>query len=224
MKKQPYWHFCHTDKDGIPRLGFDDNREVKVGETLTVQGKPVLCEHGLHASIDLWDALAYAHGFGWNLCRVELSGEVVHGDEKSVASARKVIAMLDPATTDKLLRDYACWCALQVIHMWDAPSIVRQYLETGNESLRGAAWEAASAERKKFWGESALSSWEAASAASRAASNAVPSSAAWAAVRNAARAVASAVASAAGRDAAKTEYAEELERRAIAAMGQEITS
>jgi hypothetical protein len=38
-----------------------------------------------------------------------------------------------------MLREFARWCALQVIHLWDAPDVVRQYLETGDESLRAAA-------------------------------------------------------------------------------------
>ena len=235
MKKQPYWHFCHGDKDGIARLGYGDNRQVKVGETLTVAGEPGLCEHGLHASIDLWDALVYApehaHGFGWSLCRVELSGEVVHGDEKSVASARKVIAMLNTGATDKLLRDYARWCALQVIHLWDAPSIVRQYLETGDASIRDAAWTAADAaaraaaraERISFRGAVVITKayWEAASAAARAAANAVATDAAMGAASAATDVAARGADWIVATEAAWAEYAEELERRAIAAMGQE---
>lgn len=40
-------------------------------------------------------------------------------------------------------RAWARWCALQVIGLWNAPEIVRQYLETGDESIRAAAWDAA---------------------------------------------------------------------------------
>ena len=44
---------------------------------------------------------------------------------------------------------------MSVIHLWDAPDVVRQYLETGDESLRDAAqaaaqvavWDAAQAAR-----------------------------------------------------------------------------
>ncbi len=35
---QHYWHIVETDSNGVPRLGHGDNREVKVGETLTVSG------------------------------------------------------------------------------------------------------------------------------------------------------------------------------------------
>jgi hypothetical protein len=32
-----------------------------------------------------------------------------------------------------------------VIDKWNAPAVVREYLETGNEDLRAAAWSAESA-------------------------------------------------------------------------------
>ena len=42
-------------------------------------------------------------------------------------------------------REFARWCALQVIDKWDAPDIVREYLKTGNEKLRLDARAAANA-------------------------------------------------------------------------------
>ena len=43
---------------------------------------------------------------------------------------------IDPA----VLRAFARRCALDVLHLWpDAPAIVREYLETGDESIRSAA-------------------------------------------------------------------------------------
>jgi len=53
------------------------------------------------------------------------------------------------------------WCALQVVHLWDCPDVVKRYLETGDEGLRGAArttalaaaWGAAQdAARAAAWG------------------------------------------------------------------------
>ena len=35
------------------------------------------------------------------------------------------------------------WCALHRIDDWDCPDIVREWLETGNEDIRSAAWSAA---------------------------------------------------------------------------------
>jgi len=40
-------------------------------------------------------------------------------------------------------RYFARWCALQVIHLWNCPDVVKQYLETGDEGLRDAARSAA---------------------------------------------------------------------------------
>ena len=53
------------------------------------------------------------------------------------------------------------WCALQVVHLWDCPDVVKRYLETGDEGLRdaarttalAAAWGAAQdAARAAAWG------------------------------------------------------------------------
>jgi hypothetical protein len=122
-----YHFFGDTLRDGSP--------VPPDGEWLRVDPDRIeLCSHGLHASLDPFDALQYAPGP--NLAIVELSGRVVQGDDKLVASERRIIARID--ATD-LLRTFARQCALDVIDMWDAPAVVRQYLETGDESLRKAA-------------------------------------------------------------------------------------
>ena len=83
---------------------------------------------------------------------VEIDGELVtHGDppDKVVGRRRKILASID--ATD-LLREFARWCALQVIHLWECPDVVRRYLETGDESIRAAAWDAAwAAARAAAW-------------------------------------------------------------------------
>ena len=40
---------------------------------------------------------------------------------------------------EKEIRRFACDCALDVIHLWDAPPIIKKYLKTGDEKLRAAA-------------------------------------------------------------------------------------
>ncbi len=49
---------------------------------------------------------------------------------------------------EEVLRLFARQCALEVVSLWDAPDVVRRYLETGEESLRNAArcaaWSVAS--------------------------------------------------------------------------------
>jgi hypothetical protein len=211
-----FWHFVQVDGEGTPRLGYGDNREVKVGETLRVEGTPTLCHHGLHASFKLWDALGYAQGEKLSLCRVTLGGEADHDSDKSVANERTVVAMLDADATDKLLRDFSRWCALQVIHLWDAPDVVRQYLETGDESLRSAARSAAESAARSAAESAARSAarsaaWSAAESAAWSAAESAAESAAWSAAESAAESAA--------RSAEIEECAAELERRAIVAMG-----
>ena len=130
-----YYFFSESNK----RLGYGDNRIIKLGRTHKVKGQPVLCKHGLHASKKPLDALKYAKSpIIW---KVELSGIVVHGDDKSVATERTYIKGGIDIT--EVLRKFARMCALDVIHLWDAPQVVIDYLKTGDESLRDSAWDSA---------------------------------------------------------------------------------
>ena len=108
------------------------------GEWLVHDGPVEMCESGLHASRDPFDALAYAPGA--TLCLVECDDIVAEHCDKLVCRRRRIVKRID--ATD-LLRTFARRCALDVIHLWDAPAVVREYLETGDESKRDAAWDAA---------------------------------------------------------------------------------
>ena len=100
------WHFTDTNK----LLRYHDNREVVAGETLSIEGELVLCEHGLHACKNILDACNYAPGpyIWW----VELSGKVVHGDDKSVATKRKAVWGYDATN---VLREFARIVALEAV-------------------------------------------------------------------------------------------------------------
>ncbi len=52
--------------------------------------------------------------------------------------------LLQPAVIDcgDLFRIFARQCALDVLHLWDVPDTVREYLETGDELLRSFAHDA----------------------------------------------------------------------------------
>jgi hypothetical protein len=176
------WHFTNgkTLRDGRPI--------PPVGEWLVHDGPLVPCESGLHASERLLDALAFAPG--GTLHRVTLRGNLTpHGNpaDKLVARERRIDWALDEITTQRVLREFARWCALQVLHLWDAPGVVVQYLETGDESLRDAAWHAA-------WYAAGDAAWAAAGATADAADAAGDAAwdvawyAAWYAARAAARA------------------------------------
>lgn len=117
-------------------LPHNDGRRVRRNSVLTVQGDLELCRNGLHMSRRVLDALEYATTN--QLWRVQSVGDVVEGDDKLCTSKRLHIAKID---AEPVLRKFARMCALDVIHLWDAPDVVTRFLKTGDESLRDAAWE-----------------------------------------------------------------------------------
>lgn len=112
MSKVLGWHFAAEDR----RLGYGDGRLIVKGRTLRYTGKePIaMCKRGLHASERIIDALRYAPSSV--ICRVELSGDVIKGDDKMVAVERKCLWWLD--ATD-ILWEMACWSAEQVLPIWE---------------------------------------------------------------------------------------------------------
>ena len=131
-----YYHFTANK--------LRDGRAIPpIGEWLEFDGTPVPCESGLHASPDAFDALQYAPGN--ILHQVELGGKIVeHGSpvDKYAAQKRKIIATIN---AESIMLPFARRVALDVIHLWDAPTVIKEYLETGDESKRAAAWDAAAA-------------------------------------------------------------------------------
>ncbi len=165
-------------------LPHGDNRRVKIGRTHKVKGEIIPCENGLHASVRPGDALSYAPGnIIW---RVDIGGDVAEGLDKLCGSERTYLA--GGVDASEVLQKFARLCALDVIHLWDAPEIVVRYLKTGNESIRGAAYNAA------YNAAYSAASNAASRAASRAASSAAHSAAHGAASMAASRAASRAVA------------------------------
>ena len=149
MKQVKGWWFGTTDR----KLLNSDGRKIVIGKTHKVKGEIVPCEHGLHLSKKIIDALQYAPGPV--IYKVVGSGVIVpHGNpvDKYVCSERTYIAGgIDLTDT---LRLFARKCALDVIHLWDAPEIVVRYLKTGDESIRDVARDAAkAAARDAAWAE-----------------------------------------------------------------------
>ncbi|MGH9426652.1 MAG: DUF7666 domain-containing protein [Terriglobia bacterium] len=132
------WHFVGSIlRDGRP-IPPD-------GEWLEHTGPLILCESGLHASLDPFDALQYAHGN--TLCLVELDGDILKASDKVCASRRRIIARID---LTEFLKTFARQQALSVLHLWDAPPIVEEFLRTGNPAIAATAaaataWAAAKA-------------------------------------------------------------------------------
>ena len=126
------WHFVRADyklRDGKPSI---------LGAVETFAGPMVLCQSGLHWSEQALDALQYATSP--IIRRVRVWGDVQTRKDKGISRNREVLWHGD---VDSVLRAFARKQALSVIHLWDAPSCVRGYLETGDETLRDAAFGAA---------------------------------------------------------------------------------
>jgi hypothetical protein len=135
------WHFVRGDRT------LRDGRPLVVGEWLEHTGPLVLRKSGLHACVRAMDALMYAPGPV--ACRVECDGETLRDADKLVCRRRRAIWAVDATDT---LRVFARRCALDVIHLWDAPEVVRRYLY-GDESARASAEDAAS---RKVIGDAAM--------------------------------------------------------------------
>ncbi len=170
-----YWHFLPDD--GCLRFGTKEKVKVKHTLMLPPDTKLIPCVIGFHASKRALDALHYARGS--IICRVTLHGEKIpHGDpiDKYCAHGRTVLQM---ANAEEVLRIFARKCALSVIHLWEAPQVVIDYLNTGDEKLRAAACAAA-------WAAACAAARDAAGDAAGAAARAAARDAARAATRNAA--------------------------------------
>jgi hypothetical protein len=199
------WHFvAETLRDGSPI--------PKDGVWLEHKGPVVICESGLHASRDPFDALQYAPGS--TLCLVNVDGIEYEQEDKLVCRRRKIVARMDAT---EMLRYFSRMQALSVIHLWEAPDVVLDYLMTGDEEIRAAAWAAAraaasdaarAAASDAAWAAARDAAWAAARDAARDAAWAAARDAAWAAASDAARDAARAAAWDAARDAARKDFNE----------------
>ena len=172
------YHFVsNTLRDGRP-IPADS-------EWLEHDGQVKICSSGLHYSLHPFDALTYAPGA--TLCMVEIDGIIDQQSDKGVCTRRKIIKRINAT---ELLRSFARQQALSVLHLWDAPQIVKDYLLTGAEDLQDAAGAAARAAVDAAWaaGAAVEAAW-AAGAAAWAAVDAEDAEAAARAARAAARAV-----------------------------------
>lgn len=134
------WYFAPQGN----RLRYGDNRLIRAGITHTVEGKPETCEHGLHSSKRVIDALGYAGSP--ILYRVELGGDMDYGDKKVAAQSRKYIKRYD---IESILFEFSRLAAKRNFHLCEPYmskedyALVIKWLDTGDQSLRGAARSAA---------------------------------------------------------------------------------
>ena len=147
------YHFLKDNMCG----GYGKEPPWKVGETRSVEGKLEMCSWGYHASPSWLAALNYAQG--GMACIVELSGDILKDENKSVAQTRKLIEARD---SSKTLREFACQCAERALkrakitdeRSWEAVKVARLYSK-GKATLReldaagDAAWDAEVAWQKR---------------------------------------------------------------------------
>ncbi len=118
----------------------------------------------------------------------------------------RIWVMTRPGMVPEHIQDeFARKCALSVIHLWNAPNVVKRFLETGDKSLLEASVDASWAAVRTVDAEQIA---DAAWAALWAADAARIADASWAAARAATAAAARAAAAAAERAAAATATAE----------------
>lgn len=112
----------------------DGTRVPEPGEVLHHEGPLRLCRSGLHASVKLLDAVRYAPGDDLvHLHRVVLSGDMMNGFDKIVATERMIEWTLEPLVVHAVLREFIRWCGLQVLEFTgmdpESAEIMRTYLE-----------------------------------------------------------------------------------------------
>ena len=202
------WHFLAEGK----KLRNGDGRDVIVGEWMAARmparyPTPTLCESGMHASKRVIDALQYA--LSPMLCRVELRGQIVDGEDKSTAMERRVLWMAD---VDKTLRLFAIWCAERAIETAEKLS----GLTDSDKAALAAGRECNRINRLYLDGQASAAARDAASAAARGAASVAARDAAWGAARGAASAAAWGAAWGAARDAAWGIQAKKLDEMCLA--------
>ena len=183
------WHFVRATM-GLPVMR--DRRRVVVGEWVDHFHPITPCHQGLHASERAIDAIEHLDWEGGYICRVQCEGVIVNEPDKIACSRRKVLAM---APCDPVLRAFARRCAMDVIDSWDAPEVVRRYLETGDEEIRSAAryaarYAAESAAESAARSDARSAAESAARSDARSAARSAAWSAAWSDAESAARSAA----------------------------------
>src|SRR5512146_2314967 len=136
------WHFVGDrlrNGDPIPKVGVWEHwpHELKLCpnkyDIKALRG-------GLHWSLDPWDALNYAPGPFLRL--VAVKGSYITQKDKGCSHWRKTVAQMDAT---EMLRYFARMQAISCLDKWksDPDPIILDWLFTGDESIRPAAWAAA---------------------------------------------------------------------------------
>jgi hypothetical protein len=218
-----YYHFVSANKR-LRKGSEHEDIEVVPGLKLVFNGEPVLGERGFHASKRPLNALYYAPSDAEWLCGVRLGGTIVHDKDKSVATERTVVWMLNAR---KLLVEFALWNAeqafeairkigiepdersieaIRVVRLWLTDKATKEELIAAADAARAAAYAVyAAADAAAYTDADAV--YAAADAAARAADAAAYAAGAAARAADAAAYAAGAAADAAADAAYAATYA-----------------
>jgi hypothetical protein len=126
------WHMLPHDC----KLGYDDGRTVRKGETYHVEGDIKMCGPGFHGCVSPVDLLFYAQGC--MLARVELFGEVIEKFDKVVASSRKELSNRVNVLPE--IVEFAEWCIYRAKKCLKAIEYTR--LDHADSPYSECAWQA----------------------------------------------------------------------------------
>jgi len=124
------WHFANYDDF----LKYGDGRKIILGETLSVEGTPKLCSHGLHGNVSILDAMKYAGGP--NLWLVEITGNVQIGDDKICGNSRK--ALVQYGNILPLIVEFSFWCSSRAAESTKSAAKYAEYAESAAKYERQA--------------------------------------------------------------------------------------
>ena len=188
------WWIGVRGDDGEVRESYGDRRIVRVGETLSCDGTPVVCTVGMHACTCILDALESCPPEATVIHRVRLSGVIVAGDGGKYAAQHRTV--LWSVEGKRLLRDAACDFSERALtrereagrepdrRLWEAVEVSRRYARGAatREELIAARDAARAVARDAAWNIAwdACNAWAARDAA-RAAWNDRDAGNAWAA-------------------------------------------
>jgi hypothetical protein len=177
------WHFVANNRE-LAHSG----EPLEPGRTYRVEPPIVPCQHGLHGSLRLIDALTYAPGA--ILTRCEYGGQIVHEKDKFAAETRRVLWIGD---VTNILHEAACVFAEKALGRITSPdprsvaaiAAKRAWLrgEITDKDLDAAGAAARAAVRATTWDAEWAATWAAAGAAARAAARATTWDATWDAAR-----------------------------------------
>lgn len=114
QEKRLGWHILPADMH-LNAVHNGDDRVVKIGKTLSVEGVISCCVHGLHACERAVDALSYAPDARIVFTRVESWGDIDEESNKYAARNRKVLWVVSSENTVRVVVQWALECAKQAL-------------------------------------------------------------------------------------------------------------